>query len=370
MGLPAILGLTAGISVIVVVMIVRERRRARTGTLLWLLAIAARHNRPLNSEVELLVETTSGRLRQDLQNLAAMLQVGDPLPVALERAGGWIPQSAIVAAEVGVQTGTLAQSLGDAARAHTTRRIGSARSTLDVGGLVLYVWIVVLLIFSGAAYLLYSPTLAIVPRTRMIFEDFGVRLPGSTQLLFSSADRMRPFAFLFMPILLIPAGLIIAAAIAVWKGRDPFDFGWIGRWLVRWETPTVLRGLSHAVAANAPLAEGLAAVQRMHSRDKVRRRVGEALQAFEAGEDCWLALQRQGILRKPEMRLLQAAERTGDLSWALRELAASLENRWRYRGLMLLEFVHPAMIVLIGAGMLFLCVALFLPLVELIQILG
>lgn len=363
---PVLLSMMVGIGVVVAIMIARERRRARASTLLWVLAIAARHNRPLVNEIELLSETTSGRMRQDLQNLAAMLQVGDSLPLALERTGGRVPQSAIVAAQVGVETGTLAQTLGDAARAQTERRVGSLRGAVDVTGALLYLWVLVLTIFFVLTFL----TFQIIPKYQAIFSGFGVELPEVTRLFSEIAPRVAAVGILLLPVLLLPGFLIIAAAIACWKGRDPLDVSWIGRWFIRWETPSILRGLSHTVQANAPLVEGLAAIQRMHHRDNVRRRVGQALQDHEAGEDCWLALRRQGILRQAEARLLQAAERTGDLSWALRELAISLENRRRHRGLVLLEFLQPALVIVIGASVLFVCVAFFLPLVELIQTLG
>jgi type II secretory pathway component PulF len=363
MAAPLLMGMVVGVAVIIFIMVAREQRRARTSTFLWVLAIAARHNRPLPGEVALLAETTAGRVRQDLQNLAAMLDIGDALPVALERARVPVPQSAIVAAQVGVQTGALASALGDAAREQTQRRIGSLRGALDVGGALLYLWVLALIVFFIITFLGYW----IVPKFRDIFADFGVALPPITRLFAEAAPLASALGVLLMPVLLFPAFLILAAAIACWKGRDPFDLGWIGRWSVRWEAPTILRGLSHAVTANAPLAEGLAAIQDTHTRGKVRRRVGEALHALESGEDCWLALRRQGIVRRAEARLLQAAERTGDLSWALRELASSIENRRRYRGLVFLELLQPALVILIGAGVLLVCVAFFLPLVELVQ---
>ena len=360
---PLVLSMIVGVAVIIFIMVAREQRRARASTFLWVLAIAARNNRPLVGQLALLTDATSGRVRQDLQNLAAMLDVGDPLPVALERADVPISQAAIVAAQVGVQTGTLAEALGDAARAQTQRRIGSLRGALDIGGALLYLWLLVLIVLFIVGFLNYW----IVPKFRDIFADFGVGLPQVTRLFTEFAPLASALGVLLMPVLLLPGFLILAAAIACWKGRDPFDLAWIARWSVRWESPTILRSLSHAVTANAPLSEGLAAIQHTHPRGKVRRRVGEALQAFESGENCWLALRRQGILRRAEARLLHAAERMGDLSWALRELAASLENRRRYRALVLLELVQPILVILIGAGVLFVCVAFFLPLIELVQ---
>lgn len=363
MFIPLLLGMIVGVALVLVIVTARSRRQARQSTLLWLLAIAAERGRPLPEEIEALSETASGPLYQDLRQLAGNLRLGDPLPVALERNRTLVPHSAVVASYIGTRTGTLPQVLKDAALRCTAPRPRATSSPLALGGAFLYLWTLLMMAVFIVGFLLYW----IVPKFVDIFSDFGVELPDATITLVGVGDSVADFGFLLFPILLIPPALLLAAAILYWKGWEAFDLGWMGRWFIRWDTPGILRGMAHSVAAGAPIVQGLEALRERHHQEHVRNRLERAVQACERGEDCWTALRRQKILRPAELRLVQAAQRAGNLPWALRELADSLEDRRSYRWLAVLEILQPAVVVVIGLGVLFICLAFFLPLVKLIE---
>ena len=64
---------------------------------------------------------------------------------------------------------------------------------------------------------------------------------------------------------------------------------------------------------------------------------------------------------------LQAAQRVGNLPWALHEMADSGRRRFIYRVQAVVQAAFPPVVILFGLIVMFIAVAVFLPLVTLIQ---
>jgi len=75
------------------------------------------------------------------------------------------------------------------------------------------------------------------------------------------------------------------------------------------------------------------------------------------------------LIGRADRALLQAAERAGNLAWALGEVAAGQRRRWMYQMQTAVNLLYPVVILLMGAFVLWVMVALFSPPVELIHIL-
>jgi protein transport protein HofC len=74
-----------------------------------------------------------------------------------------------------------------------------------------------------------------------------------------------------------------------------------------------------------------------------------------------------GLLTASDVALLLSATRVGNLPWAMREAAAGIERRLRYRLITLLEIAWPIVTLVFGGIVLVIVVALFWPLVTLIE---
>ena len=73
------------------------------------------------------------------------------------------------------------------------------------------------------------------------------------------------------------------------------------------------------------------------------------------------------MIRRPELGLLQAAQRVGNLPWAMTEMADSVRRRLAYRVQAAAQMLFPLVVILLGLMVMFIVVALFLPLITLIQ---
>ena len=85
------------------------------------------------------------------------------------------------------------------------------------------------------------------------------------------------------------------------------------------------------------------------------------------GGDWCESLRRHGLIRQPELAILQAAQRVGNLPWALTEMADSVRRRLAYRVQAVAQLLFPPIVILMGLVVMFIVVALFLPLISLIS---
>ncbi|MBM4075718.1 MAG: type II secretion system F family protein, partial [Planctomycetes bacterium] len=88
---------------------------------------------------------------------------------------------------------------------------------------------------------------------------------------------------------------------------------------------------------------------------------------LDHGDSCWQLLQFHGYLTFDEVILMQSAERTSNLPWALNTLADNLDRRNRFRMKALFEVLRPTVSLMIGLMIAFVSFALFLPLIKLLN---
>ncbi len=113
------------------------------------------------------------------------------------------------------------------------------------------------------------------------------------------------------------------------------------------------RGLDAFVTSSGPLL--------------LQRRAAAVRNGLARGESCWDLLVEHGFLRPQEIMLIEAAQRTGNLPWALESLADNLERRWQFRLAALFELMRPCAILFLALIVGFVAYAFFLPLVKLLN---
>ena len=67
------------------------------------------------------------------------------------------------------------------------------------------------------------------------------------------------------------------------------------------------------------------------------------------------------------LALIEAAQRVGNLPWALREIADVREKRYIFRVDTLVQLFRPVPIIAIGLFVGWVCVAMFMPVVKLVN---
>jgi len=98
----------------------------------------------------------------------------------------------------------------------------------------------------------------------------------------------------------------------------------------------------------------------------IRRPLQESFRQIEAGADWRDALWRNGLLPAAEAAVLKAAQRAGNLAWAMREMADRLTRKFTQRLTACLSVGFPAVLLVLGLLMGWFAVAMILPLAKLI----
>jgi type II secretory pathway component PulF len=99
----------------------------------------------------------------------------------------------------------------------------------------------------------------------------------------------------------------------------------------------------------------------------VRSWLRKVTTAVENGQDWCAALRKVRLIDRTDEVVLRSAQAAGNLPWALEEMAESLLRREMYRWQAWYNILSPILILFMGVCVGFVCVALFLPLVGMIQ---
>ncbi len=337
----------------------------RQATLLWTLVVAVEKQFPLSKFLETLAYEAGGSWRWKVRGLAELISAGTAIPDALEAMPGVLPSETVAMIRIGAQSGNLSGALREAAR--VARRRGDEPAPHILWTLV-YMAAVVLGLSAAVTYIMIQ----IIPKYKAIFGSFDVKLPALTRAVIHFGDNFAAYWYLGFP-------LIVLAILGFWSvmsvGLELMGLGPVWgkpRWLSsklwpRLKAPQVLRCLSVAVEGNRPLPEALQLLADREPDVPFRHGLLDVAGEVTRGENCWIALRGARMLKLGEPVLLEAAERVGNLVWALRGMADSIERRAEYRYHLILELIDPVLVLCVGAAVGTFCISLFLPLLELLQ---
>ncbi len=347
-----------GIVVFICVEGARKYRMTQQYGLLWLLTISAERAMPLTPAIEAFARERRGSFSRRAKRLAQLLDAGVPLPDALDRCGGLLPRYAAPMVRVGYETGTLAAALRQAA---TLYAIHEPVWTALIGKIS---YLLMLPVFG--VMILSFIMIKIVPSFEKIFRDFNTHLPALTQWLIEAANFFVNCWFLFFPLYLFLIWLVFHA-VNRYFGWSQWDPPGIARFTRRLDSAQILDTLALVARQQRPLPEGIAALAQSYPKSDIRRRLAQVVVDIQTGRDWCESLRRHDLIRQPELAILQAAQRVGNLPWAMHEMAASSRRRLAYRVQAIAQFLFPPIVILMGLMVMFVVVALFIPLIALIQ---
>jgi type II secretory pathway component PulF len=325
----AVIALSAGPMMIfvpvfwIVVLATLDRyRESERQSLLWTLAYAAERGVPLSYAARAFAQERTDEIGSRSWRLADALDRGLPLDAALVASRNRIPPHVLVATRVGMTYGRLAEMLKAAVT--QTREIDRVlRASLERLVFMLAFLFFMMLIVSFIM-------IKIIPTFERMFMEFELELPVATKLLIALSQtfiRFWPLATLLMPV-----------ALAVMCAGVLYYVGWLGVWLpgvgwlrLRYDSSVLLRSLAVAVRQERSLLEGMVEIEPMFPNPALRARLRRAIKRWEQGSDHFDSLRRAGLITRYEQAVLSAAERVGNLPWALEAMADASVRRLTQR---------------------------------------
>ncbi len=342
----------------VIIMAVGRYRHAENRTLLWCLAAAAERGIPLEQAARTYSLERSDELGLRAARLADLLEGGTPLSLALNDTRIRLPLDTSVAVRVGVETGDLGRALAKV----STDNDDADTLLRSIVEKVFYLVVVGNVLVGMLTFIM----LKIVPVFAKMFEEFGLELPAATQLLVFISDWIVNYWFLSSPVLMwLPFFLFFGMLHYV--GWLPRNMPFINWFVLRLDGAIVMRCLALAVQQQRPLPEMIWMLTKLYPKTSVRRRLIAAGRGLNNGEHWARALHQSKLVRASDVAVFMAAERSGNLEWALEEMADSNIRRLAYRLRLAVNVLFPIVLFVFGLFIGFVVISLFMPLVALIQ---
>lgn len=349
------------LATVIVVSTLAMHARARELMSLWALSVAARSRDELSVQLARFTNDSRSARRGPLRRLALRLAEGEPLGFLLPTAQV-LPATAQMQIQAGLDAGHLAEALTEAAVRETARFSSDQRIVRPYT--LAYIASVGMVAIFIVGFLMYY----IIPKFKKIFEDFDTELPDLTVSLISISDAFVNYWYVFA----LPLGPCVWLAFATdWMAeRHGYrqSFGKLcGTFLPRLFLPDVLRGLSWGVRGAQPLHKTLQAMADAAPNLDLERRLRMAATQLEAGQPLGATLYGIGLLTAAEVEFLERAEELGNLPWMLETLAESNERRWEARFVRVSVWLQPFATLALGLIVGFITIALFMPLLKLIN---
>ena len=295
--------------------------------------------------------------------LFELLGRGVPLAEAIKQSPRALPREAIAYVSAGESIEAEAAALKELSHGDRSNLTAVWRMYIDR---LCYLAAVLVTLSVVMAFLMIK----IVPEFEKIFQEFDLQLPRLTEL----AIEVSQFTvdYLGAPLLLLAiVSLLAALVIAACYLSDVRVLGWLGDRLFRGRrTADVLRILAVSTEHRQPLTTVIERLAQVYPSRMLRRQLAPAATAIAAGGDWRDSLHDARFVSSAEQSLLKTAEKTGNLPWALRTVAARQEKRIVYRLAAAVQVLYPILIVCLGALVAFFVVSLFVPLVKLVEGLG
>ena len=337
-----------------------HNRRAFQSQLLWLLAISARNKLPLSEELRSLSEDKGVRLKKKLKQAAKDLEHGDTLSMAVEQ-HGLLPTATIAAIRVSEGGGRLDETLRRLAT-HSTDRL-KVYNLSQIGEILLQLFVLLMIGSGVVGFVMYF----IIPKFKEIFIGFDVELPEATAMLIDLSDHVVTVSSVMLFWIGIGIFLLVWHTLRHVVGWSSLPYPILMHWFPKRDAPEVLRALGGIAREGVSIPQKMLLLTDRPGRPDLGARYRRISESMMAGETLSNALYAQGLLTPLQRESVAAGERGGHLEFVLFSLAEALEQREFRRGAYWAELLKPIAIVSCGIVTAFVVIALFLPLVKLLN---
>jgi type IV pilus assembly protein PilC len=325
--------------------------------LLRVIAVGIEEKLPLVPLLESWAEDERGTQQKRVYRLIRLLNAGTSLADAVEQVPGVLRDEDILAIRFDAQSGTSATAIREALDDISdvaSERPSRLRSTN------LYLWTVLILGFPIVVFI----EIQIFPKFRQIFREFDLQLPAVTEMFLQFTGMFASFAWLIILVLLVGLLSFVFARPGRLVRRKVARF--VGPVRAR-RSAGLLRLIAIASKTGRPIAGALSTLARYHFDPTLRNKLLFVRNELEQGADLWQSMSTADLITDADVRALDLAERLGNRSWVLTQLAFAKNRRAVRRLDQVSQLLLPVVVLLMGMFVLFQGLALITPLANLIR---
>jgi len=213
----------------------------------------------------------------------------------------------------------------------------------------------------------------VIPKFKQIFSDFKLKLPAPTELLLTMSDffaNQYGWAYLIAAPFVITVGLKLIRmsdtgryATDVVKLKIPIMGSIIGKTSIARFTRT----LGTLISAGVPILDAINITRETSGNEVYSRALLKVHDAIREGESMADPLRATKVCDAIVINMIDVGEETGDLDKMLLKVADNYDSDVDVLVGSLISILEPVMVVVLGVIVGFIVVALFMPMISLIE---
>lgn len=304
-----------------------------------------------------------GPLKNSLQGVIEDIESGSTLSEAMSKqpkAFDNLYVNMVKAGEAGGALEIILQRLAEfKERAQSLKR--------KVQGAMIYPCAVIFVATLIVGFIMYW----IVPKFKKIFEDFGTELPAITTMLINISDMVVNYFYL-APAIPIALWLIIKIIRKNKTGEYIVDKIWLkvpllGKIIEKSVVARTARTLGTLIASGVPILEALIIARDTAGNAVFRRAFDNIYAAIREGESMAVPLKEARVVDDIVVNMVDVGEETGALDTMLYKIADNYDEEVAVLVDGLVNLLEPMMVVILGLIVGFIVIALFMPLIKLLN---
>lgn len=236
-----------------------------------------------------------------------------------------------------------------------------------VKGAMIYPVVVVIIAIGILTFIL----IWIVPQFQKIFSDFGVELPAMTQVLIKASSFTARY-FWVGPVAVFTWWMILKLIKRFKYGRYALDWIWLrtpvfgplARMVIVART---MRTLGTLIASGVPILESIIICRETSQNMVYEKAYQKVHDSIREGESIASPLRETKAVSEIVVNMIDVGEETGDLDSMLMKVADNYDEEVDTMVTGMVALIQPLLVVFLGGMIGFIVIALFLPLIKLIN---
>lgn len=211
----------------------------------------------------------------------------------------------------------------------------------------------------------------IIPKFKAIFAGFGTKLPAITELLIKTSDVIAGYWFMG-PV--IPIGIIVFLKVVRKNKTGEFILDFLalkiplmGKILSKSTTARIMRTLGTLISSGVPILECLTIARDTSGNAVFKRAFDNIYSAIREGESIAVPLKEARIVDDLVVNMVDVGEETGALDVMMYKVADVYDEEVTVLVDGLIKLLEPMLVVVLGLVVGFIVIALFMPLIKLLN---
>ena len=229
-------------------------------------------------------------------------------------------------------------------------------------------------VISVAGLILAGIMVYIIPKFKEMFSDMRIDLPPLTMLLITISDWLKNYYYL-IPLIPFSIFVFMKVVAANKTGRYIIDkiklkIPLFGQIISKSTISRFCRTLGTLIASGVPILEALSIVKEASGNAVFENAIGRVHDSIREGENIVGPMAACKIVDAMVLNMIDVGEETGELDKMLLKIADTYDEDVDALVGGLMSLIEPLLIVFLGGAVGFIVVALFMPLITLMQNIG